>query len=47
MEIKVTITAEPTLMALLENLGKVLLVTGQDMKDAAETLTENHTPTQN
>ena len=46
MEIKVIITAEPTLMALLENLGKVLLVAGTDVREAAEALTVNPTPAQ-
>lgn len=36
MEIKVTIAAEPALMSLLENLGKALIINGQDVKDAVE-----------
>ena len=38
MEIKVTITAEPALMALLENLGKTILIAGTDLREAAETM---------
>lgn len=43
MEIKVIITAEPALMALLENLGKAVLVAGTDVRQAAEALTVNPT----
>lgn len=39
MEIKVIITAEPALMALLENLGKAILVAGTDIREAAESAT--------
>jgi len=39
MEIKVIITAEPALMALLENLGKAILVAGTDVREAAELAT--------
>lgn len=46
MEITVILKAEPALMALLENLGKAFLVTGQDVKEAAEILAVNPTPAQ-
>lgn len=46
MEITVILKAEPALMALLENLGKALLINGQDVKEAAEILAVNPTPAQ-
>lgn len=43
MEIKVIITAEPALMALLENLGKVLLIAGQDVREAVDVKLDGQT----